>query len=256
MPKKGKSGCTLSTSTASSSSSGSGKRSLAILPPVESGCKTKSWAKSPSAEMEVTHYEGKSLLLAVTSFLFPHECRAFIRWGESCGFEECDFPSTRETAHRKQGRFSFEDTDSFISGAIFSRVLPFLPPVIDGAQPFSCSRNIRMYKYQTGDSFGRHIDESNQDIETGAVSKLTLLLYLNGGFEEEAAAEEEEGGVALVGGETKFYKTLITSEPLVTIAPVRGTLLLHGHGHRCLIHEAATVIRGCKYVLRTDVMYR
>jgi hypothetical protein len=110
-----------------------------------------------------------------------------------------------------------------------------------------------MYKYRTGDSFGRHIDESNQDIETSAVSKLTLLLYLNGGFEEEV---EEEGEEALVGGETKFYKTLTTSEPLVTIVPVRGTMLLHGHGHRCLIHEAATVIRGCKYVLRTDVMYR
>lgn len=256
MPKIRKLGCSLSTSTASSSSSASGKPSLAILPPVaHSRCKAKGWATSPSsAAMEVTHYEGKSFLLTITRFLFPYECHAFIRWGESCGFEQCDFPPTKESAHRKQGRLSFEDTDNFISGAIFSRVLAFLPPVIDGAQPFSCSRNIRMYKYQTGDSFGRHIDESSQDIETGAVSKLTLLLYLNGAFEE--GEEGEEGGESLIGGETKFYKTLTTSEPLITIAPVKGTLLLHGHGRHCLIHEAATVVRGCKYVLRTDVMYR
>ena len=31
--------------------------------------------------------------------------------------------------------------------------------------------------------------------------------------------------------------------------------LLHGHGARCLTHEASVVTEGTKYVLRTDVLY-
>jgi len=37
-------------------------------------------------------------------------------------------------------------------------------------------------------------------------------------------------------------------------APVAGTLLAHAHGEACLPHEAAAVVAGAKYVLRTDVV--
>lgn len=59
------------------------------------------------------------------------------------------------------------------------------------------SRNIRLYRYQTGQSFGAHYDESVSDSteEDGeTVSEYTVLIYLNG-----------ESDSDLLGGETVFY---------------------------------------------------
>ncbi|KAF9913071.1 hypothetical protein BX616_010177 [Lobosporangium transversale] len=59
------------------------------------------------------------------------------------------------------------------------------------------SHNIRMYRYQTGQSFGPHYDESVTDISDQlgeTVSEYTVLIYLNGERDSE-----------LLGGETVFY---------------------------------------------------
>jgi hypothetical protein len=56
----------------------------------------------------------------------------------------------------------------------------------------------------------------------------------------------------LVGGETRFYdgRRLVAS-----ITPAPGLALLHLHGDECLEHEALPVVRGTKYVLRSDVVF-
>ncbi|KAF9580948.1 hypothetical protein BGW38_002208 [Lunasporangiospora selenospora] len=56
------------------------------------------------------------------------------------------------------------------------------------------SRNIRFYRYQTGQSFGAHYDESVMDDQDGSVSEYTVLIYLNGERDSD-----------LIGGETVFY---------------------------------------------------
>ncbi|KAK3827859.1 MAG: hypothetical protein J3Q66DRAFT_276018 [Benniella sp.] len=115
------------------------------------------------------------------------------------------------------------------------------------------SRNIRLYRYQTGQSFGAHYDESvtdssEEDGET--VSEYTVLIYLNG-----------ESDSDLLGGETVFYhknttkKTSAASSAAMAVKPERGLLLVHKHGDECMLHEALLVNRGFKYVLRTDVVY-
>lgn len=60
---------------------------------------------------------------------------------------------------------------------------------------------------------------------------LSRLIYLNDGFE---------------GGTTDFQFG-------PTVVPQRGMLLLFEHS---LVHQGAPVRGGCKYVLRTDVMFR
>ncbi|KAI8605669.1 hypothetical protein EDD21DRAFT_299206 [Dissophora ornata] len=106
------------------------------------------------------------------------------------------------------------------------------------------SRNIRLYRYQKGQSFGAHYDESVTDIagshdgETETVSEYTVLIYLNGEKDSD-----------LLGGETVFYPKG------VAVKPERGLLLVHKHGDECMLHEALIVDRGYKYVLRTDVVY-
>ncbi|KAF9326926.1 hypothetical protein BG006_009716, partial [Podila minutissima] len=164
------------------------------------------------------------------------------------------------------------------------------------------SSNIRFYRYQTGQSFGAHYDESVvEDPEEGTVSEYTVLIYLNGERDSD-----------LLGGETVFYpkgKKPIPAAPTrstgpgaesasggrgprkgagganskaaqkpgsgcasdsksssgdlfytlpnggIAVKPERGLLLVHRHGDECMLHEALSVSRGYKYVLRTDVVY-
>ncbi|KAH7033841.1 hypothetical protein BKA57DRAFT_476983 [Linnemannia elongata] len=77
------------------------------------------------------------------------------------------------------------------------------------------SRNIRMYRYQQGQSFGAHYDESvieKDDAGNDVVSEYTVLIYLNGERDSD-----------LMGGETVFYPK--GKKPIPTsgvIAPTRG----------------------------------
>lgn len=86
----------------------------------------------------------------------------------------------------------------------------------------------------------------------GEETEFTLLIYLNGSESEAELADL--GQEALQGGETIFWKT--KTKQLVAVAPKRGMALLHAHGRRCLMHEGAEVLKGQKYMLRSDVMYR
>mgnify|MGYP002631157804 CR=1 FL=1 len=86
----------------------------------------------------------------------------------------------------------------------------------------------------------------------GEETEFTLLIYLNGS--ETQAELEESGQEALQGGETIFWKT--KTKQLVSVAPKCGMALFHAHGRRCLMHEGAEVLKGQKYMLRSDVMYR
>lgn len=67
----------------------------------------------------------------------------------------------------------------------------------------------------------------------------TLLIYLTEGD--------------LVGGETSFDlgQGRSIAPPVVT-----GMGLLHRHGHDCLLHEGKPVLKGTKWVLRSDLMYK
>ncbi|KZV87955.1 hypothetical protein EXIGLDRAFT_773169 [Exidia glandulosa HHB12029] len=82
-------------------------------------------------------------------------------------------------------------------------------------------------------------------------SEWTLLVYLTG----------VEDGVE--GGETVFYpearvmskqgSKASSSEARVSLS--RGLALLHRHGHECALHEGAAVLKGTKWVLRSDVLF-
>ena len=53
------------------------------------------------------------------------------------------------------------------------------------------------------------------------------------------------------GGTSNRFVNLYAS-----IRPLAGRILVHGHGHRCLTHEASAVTGGIKHVLRTDIVYK
>lgn len=108
--------------------------------------------------------------------------------------------------------------------------------------------NIRLYRYDQGQKFGKHIDESvyvSKPIR--GHTEYTLLIYLTGGKNDTYSKNP------LKGGETKFYDE--RGRLLISVEPKAGLALLHRHGDICLEHEGAKVVSGQKYVLRSDVVF-
>ncbi|KAH6919037.1 hypothetical protein BKA70DRAFT_1087672 [Coprinopsis sp. MPI-PUGE-AT-0042] len=196
-------------------------------------------------------------ILIVDDFMSPSECKEYIKFIDSLPLELTP-PKKRGEAERVNHRFSVASLN--FAQKLHERLTPHLPSFPYPASmskkaaalahqegprlPNSFNSNIRVYKYTTGQYFGAHYDDSVKDALTGATSEWTLLVYLTG----------IEDGVE--GGETLFYKDQ-KGKPRETITPPlkRGSALLHRHGHECMLHEGSPVLKGTKYVLRSDLMF-
>lgn len=113
---------------------------------------------------------------------------------------------------------------------LFERVRPRVPETISGKTVVGIHVPVRIYRYQVGQRFAVHQDQSYSPDERTR-SLLTFMVYLNDDFG---------------GGETQFM------DLKRTIVPKTGTALLFQHK---LLHSGEAVTSGTKYVLRSDVLY-
>ena len=185
-----------------------------------------------ASETLASDSEGPSLLVA-RGVLTYDECAAWRRLADANGFELQRHAATKRTAHRENGRIAF--TDHELAVRLWERLREWVPTHVDGKAVTGLNSNFRLYKYEVGQRFGPHIDESNR-LSPRSATVMTVLVYLNGGVE---------------GGETVFYEG---RKVLLAFSPSAGAALVHAHGDRCLTHEGAQVRRGSKYVMRTDVV--
>ena len=209
---------------------------LPVLPP---GCEPLDFAPKPlSAETTILAEDAISAsFITAEPALSAEECAAWIRWGETEGFATEKHAASAYVAYRDNGRLAVQSPE--IAAAIFERLRPLLPH-IRGKAASGCNPNVRLYKYDASQRFGRHVDGA-QRLDDGSETEFTTLLYLNDGF---------------AGGHTVFYESHAPNgRELLRVAPRRGAVLLHAHGERCLTHEGARVDAGTKYLLRTDVAY-
>ncbi|KAF8498350.1 hypothetical protein JB92DRAFT_2744718 [Gautieria morchelliformis] len=206
---------------------------------------------TPKVDLELTVLE-QDQILTIADLLSPGECKAFVAFIEKLPLEATP-PKKKGEADRVNHRLSIRSPQ--FAGHLFGILEPHLPsfPIPASAtrkpnisvDPHSLNSNIRLYRYSEGDHFGRHYDDSVKDPETGAQSEWTLLIYLTG---------EAQG---VVGGQTVFYRERRgeqTEEIVASLA--RGTALVHRHGHECMLHEGKPIVKGVKYVLRSDVMFK
>ncbi|KAK4556602.1 hypothetical protein LTR86_006173 [Recurvomyces mirabilis] len=119
--------------------------------------------------------------------------------------------------------------------------------VLWGGEVLGLNNNIRIYRYNPGQFFDQHYDDSNNVVFTSpgsqpvpAKTTWTLLLYLTSPV------------TGCQGGETVFYpepasKRDPTPAPVVTALEV-GMALLHRHGREC-----RKVTAGVKWVIRSDL---
>jgi prolyl 4-hydroxylase len=128
--------------------------------------------------------------------------------------------------------------DAALAEKLYARLRPHLPQsMVDKwgghdrrVQPAGLYLPLRIYRYEPGQHFGLHHDQSYQHPD-GRRSLLTFMVYLNEGFG---------------GGTTTF------PEQDQIIVPRTGRALLFQH---MLLHSGERVSSGIKYVLRSDVLF-
>ena len=227
----------------------------------------------------------KGRVWVIPSFFSHKECRAWIDFCESFsssdgenGFQYTAHPASKYVTNRECYRLQDENAAE-LSRRIFERLrglkvktnnhveangesilehirietADLYPPIFThnckqatDYKPISCNPNIRVYRYDKGHAFGRHVDESNLVAgRYGGNTEMTMLIYLS----------------TCKGGATRFYPSTMASRrssktvSSFSFQPQIGALLLHVHGKHCLEHEAEVVSSGQKYVLRTDLVY-
>lgn len=182
--------------------------------------------------MRLEPLDGTSVFV-IHGLLAPRECEELIARSEALGYEAAAVGGELIPSLRNNARAFLED--EALAAELWKRAAPFVPTWSDGGVPCRLHERFRFYRYETAEQFGLHMDGCVRRGEDEA-SRMTFMVYLS---------DVDEGG------ETNFYRT--GGEVEFAVRPAAGRALLFDH---LRLHEGASVRKGCKYVLRTDVMYR
>ncbi|KAJ1921943.1 hypothetical protein H4219_000290 [Mycoemilia scoparia] len=219
-------------------------------------------------------------IFVVENLFTPQECQDLISYAES----KLIFPQvpskvvTRKgEAFRNNSRISISDpgyANELWKSTGLDKLLSHWKTSDGKKVPVGLNDNIRLYRYGPGQQFGRHYDDHSFDYLKRR-TEFTLLVYLNSvgdvpsdgdpeAFQKSSDVRRSErlsskspksvvkkGGGC--GGETVFY--LNNPRQDVRITPEVGKALLHKHGSDCILHESVPVIKGYKYLLRSDVVF-
>ena len=186
--------------------------------------------------MEIIDHLGDRIRCIQNAFTAT-ECADFLHVAERIGFHEAPITSfdgfVMAPDIRNNTRVIHDDPR--LAAALWVRLAPAVPARIDGWSAVGLNERFRFYRYTPGQFFAWHRDGSFRRNEREQ-SLVTLMIYLDEGFE---------------GGSTDF--DVPQREATIRVVPERGAVLLFRHGLR---HQGASVVRGVKHVLRTDVMYQ
>jgi hypothetical protein len=184
--------------------------------------------------VEVDYLNGPKLFV-IRQFLTAEECDAFIEQSERLGYTEAPISTSFGPLLRKDVRDNERLLldDPALAAAWWERAQGLLVGEWFGWRAVGLNERFRVYRYDPGQRFAPHTD-GYFERNNGERSHFTFLVYLNEGFE---------------GGATAFHERRAS----LLVTPERGQALVFYHRQ---LHEGMPVVRGRKYVLRTDVMYR
>ncbi len=215
--------------------------------PVSKAVSFGSEGSSPSLATKnfLLYYAMESGYKIIDNVLNSRICRNLIEMSEEIGYQEADLSLESGAEMRKDRRdnaralYSDETLRMILESLIWDHAPQKMLYIAEGgafqtAKLLGLSGKFRFYRYYPGEQFKRHRD-SNQE-ERHRVSLVTVLFYLN--------TPEE-------GGETYICDNFLEYKPKVE--PVEGRCLMFDHA---LMHSGEPLIKGKKYVLRTDLLYR
>lgn len=170
-------------------------------------------------------------ILLIENFWSAQKCDEFISESERKGYEAATVQTEsgpRFVDHiRNNNRVFVRDFE--LAHALWTELEPYAPKTIGQSQAVGLNELFRFYKYEPGQQFRKHRDQSFMRNAEEA-SYYTFMIYLNDNFK---------------GGDTTFDN--------LTVRPRKGAALIFYH---YLEHSGSEVTEGTKYVLRTDIMYR
>lgn len=175
-------------------------------------------------------------IFVARQFLSRSECASWIALSEASGFRPAPIhtPSGPQRVAEVRNNERLIRDDPELARLWWARCRNLQLQSFGRWRAVGLNERFRFYRYRQGQQFAIHRDGSYRR-SADEMSWMTLMVYLNEDFD---------------GGETRFYP--LNAEPL-TIRPQTGMALVFMHDRA---HEGAPVLRGNKYVLRTDIMYR
>ena len=191
-------------------------------------------ATSMSSAFQISEMPG--LVLKLSDVCSVAECDAVIAIAEKAGFVRASFFTDKDGVEhyseiRKSDRCIL-DSKPF-AAEVFRRLLPYLPAEFNGCKVVGVNERLRILRYGPGDEFQLHSDGCYISPVDGSYSVLTILLYLNEGYE---------------GGFTTF---LDIHGEYIALQPHVGMVTLQ---EQPLLHLVPPLEKGVKYILRTEVM--
>ncbi len=170
-------------------------------------------------------------IFTVADFFSADECAAAIALAESMGFADAPINSMFGTQIRKDVRNNTRVMldEPARANDLWARIGDYIPQRRGDWTACGVNERFRYYRYEVGQQFDWHYDGAFER-DNGERSQLTFMISLNDGF---------------AGGETTIEN--------ISIVPRQGLALFFVHD---ILHKGQPVLDGCKYVLRTDVMYR
>lgn len=162
--------------------------------------------------------------------LSPTECAQIISDSETRGYDS--LADIYQTSYRDNERVIV--SDAAFADTLYSRVRAELPRM-DGHDVVGLNECFRSCKYAPGGHFKPHNDKCFVREDERELSRLTFMMYLNGGFG---------------GGHTNFLD--VGRRPIKSVTPEPGLVLVFEHN---TLHEGGVLLDGVKYIFRSDVMY-
>ena len=170
-------------------------------------------------------------IFVIENLLSNEECDQLIERSEAIGFHEATVFTG--TTHRLikgiRDNLRVIIDDDVLAESFWKRVSHFFDQPIDGFKAYGLNERFRFYKYEVGQRFKRHKDGAFVR-SLGDTSIYTFIIYLNDDFE---------------GGTTDFEN--------VSVQPKKGAALVFLHP---ILHSGEPVIKGNKYAIRSDVMFK
>jgi hypothetical protein len=178
----------------------------------------------------------------IARFFSAAECEDYIRPGEATGFEEAPITTSRGMIVMKDVRNNDRVMidDAARAEGLYQRFSGYLAPRFRKKwTPVGLNERLRLCRYDVGQQFDWHRDGCFERTN-GERSFFTFMVYLNDDFDGGATSFSDDGFGFSTG---RMFR----------ITPAKGMALLF---HHPILHRGDSVVRGRKYVLRTDVMYR
>ncbi len=182
---------------------------------------------------EIPGFAGTALNILTTE-----ECQQIIQIAEEKGFVPAsiytDYAGQEHFSDTRKSHRCIIDSEEFVK-RLWPRIKAFVPEVWKrGEVCVGLNERLRILRYDPGDEFKPHRDGSYMSASS-AISKLTLLIYLNEGYQ---------------GGFTEFMNSSDTA--WIAVTPYTGSVAIQDQE---LLHYVPPLQRGRKYVIRTDIMY-